>query len=94
MIKRYYYWGSLFLMGGLCLLVCGNKNLGVSKEELWREFVKSVILVVGVEDLFVGWGDNDFLQVFLEDYQVFFGIKYDFYIIDYGMIVLNVEFVL
>ena len=32
MIKRYYYWGSLLLMGGLCLSACGNKNPGVSKE--------------------------------------------------------------
>ena len=28
MIKRYYYWGNLLLMGGLCLSACGNKNPG------------------------------------------------------------------
>lgn len=40
MIKRYYYWGSLLLMGGLCLSACGNKNPGVSKEELRRSLLK------------------------------------------------------
>lgn len=40
MIKRYYYWGNLLLMGGLCLSACGNKNPGVSKEELRRSLLK------------------------------------------------------
>ena len=31
MIKRYYYWGSLLLMGGLCLSACGNKNPGAAE---------------------------------------------------------------
>lgn len=91
MIKRYYYWGSLLLMGGLCLSACGNKNPGVSKEELRREFAKSATPAAGVEDSLAGWGDNDSLQVFPEDYQAPSGIKYDSHITDHGMIVLNVE---
>ena len=91
MIKRYYYWGSLLLMGGLCLSACGNKNPGVSKEELRREFAKSATPAAGVEDSLAGWGDNDSLQLFPEDYQAPSGIKYDSHITDHGMIVLNVE---
>ena len=91
MIKRYYYWGNLLLMGGLCLSACGNKNPGVSKEELRREFAKSATPAAGVEDSLAGWGDNDSLQLFPEDYQAPSGIKYDSHITDHGMIVLNVE---
>lgn len=91
MIKRYYYWGNLLLMGGLCLSACGNKNPGVSKEELRREFAKSATPATDVEDSLAGWGDNDSLQVFPEDYQAPSGIKYDSHITDHGMIVLNVE---
>lgn len=44
-----------------------------------------------MEDSLAGWGDNDSLQVFPEDYQASSGIKYDSHITDHGMIVLNVE---
>ena len=65
----------------------GSQN----EEELRREFAKSATPAADVEDSLAGWGDNDSLQVFPEDYQAPSGIKYDSHITDHGMIVLNVE---